>query len=131
MPHQEPHVDLTKIAFPSDRLTIKHLRNLYPKEFDEGRATNFCRRPAEELNAMLSYERGVATEAFETTMGRASPQSQNEYAQDREDVAEFLVQYGLASGPHQAEQMIRDIESQAVAQAKAFGPPPPTQGRSG
>lgn len=125
VPDQDPQLDLTKIAFPTDRLSIKELRKLYPAEFDAEALTQFNHRPAAELNATFSVERAVAKAAFEATLGRASPQAQNEYAMDREELADSLVQYGLASGPHQAEQLIRNIEAQAVAQAKAFGPLPP------
>jgi hypothetical protein len=141
MPDQEPQLDLTKIAFPTDRLSIKDLRRLLPDGFDrlgfggEPERVHYFQMGSkyggEELRWMLNAERAVASWAFNAALGRASSEVMTSHPMEvREMLAESFIEYRLASGPHQAEQMIRDIEVQASAQAKAFGLPQSTQVKS-
>jgi hypothetical protein len=126
MPDQELQLDLTKIAFPTDRLSIKDLRKRFPAEFDgaDERVQFSGTKLGDELEATLQLERDIARWTFEVALGKASSDWVKKYEIDpREDVAKALIDYGLASGPHHAAQQIRDIESQAISQAKAFGPP--------
>lgn len=126
MPGLEPEIDLAKINFPFDRLDIKSLRERFPDRFDRAdRLPNFFMRDrADHLNAELQLERDIAKWAFDKAMGRPPRGNNPDEEGVREWLAEGLVEYGLATGPHHAEQLIRDIEAQAAAQAKGFGPPP-------
>jgi len=131
MPNQKPQLDIAKIAFPTDRLSIKDLRKLFPAEFDgpDERVEFFgVGGRGQDLEAVLQLEREIARKTFEVALGRAPSDWAEKYEIDpREDVAKSLIEYGLASGPNQAEQMIREIEAQATAQAKALGLPSRTQ----
>ena len=138
MSDQQPQLDLPKIAFPTDRLSIQDLRKLFPHRFDK---LNQSGEPAmvqyfqdasssgsETLIWMLNREREIAGWAFNLALGRPAAQREDENNPEyqrsvKEEFAQSLIDYGLASGPHHAEQQIRDIEAQAIDQAKAFGPP--------
>lgn len=132
-------IDLTKIDFPSDGLTIKTLRRLHPDHFDT--EPEACHRLVEDvadranqgLMTMLHAERMVAEGAFLQARG---VQCHPAYLEDRQgftkDAADFYVHYGLASGPQHAQQLIRGIESQAAEQAQQHphkGPPTSPRGR--
>ena len=119
---ESPQIDLTKIAFPSDRLTIGTLRKHHPAELDSDNAPDFEKRSHSlraELGDMLFVERSIAQDAFNSALGRRDMVLGR--GQDRQDcldqVAGIYTRYGIASGQHHAEQLFRDIESQAVAQA--------------
>ena len=138
MSDSEPQLDLTKIAFPSDSLTVKKLREVLPQHFD-----NPSRGPHVEANgeweAMLSFERSVAKHAFDAARGKTISQfdamrgltlsqsiqrQHNELESYKEGLRELYVKYDLASGPHHVEQLIRDIETQAQNQARSQSAPP-------
>ncbi len=138
MSESEPQLDLTKIAFPSDSLTVKKLREVLPRYFD-----NPSRGPFVEANgeweAMLSFERWIAELAFDAARGETISQfdamrgltlsqsiqrRRNELESYKEDLQELYVKYGLASGPHHVEQLVRDIETQAQNQAQSQSSPP-------
>ena len=96
----EPHIDLLKIAFPTDNLTIKAIRQQFP-EIDGDRLYDF---DDIELPGMLSLERDLATAAFDAVLGRRTVDITVE---DRRMLGKVYVRYGLASGPHHAKQLIR------------------------
>jgi len=125
MSEQNPQLDLTKISFPTDRLSIKDLRNLFPEKFDmvDGRVQfSGFGRVGDDLEATLQLERHVARSVFDAAMGRASSIFMASDPLDaKEMLAQSFIEYRLASGPHHAEQLVRNIEEQAVDQAKAFG----------
>ena len=136
------YIDYTPIAFPSDNLTVGKLRKLYPDRFDvEGaghrdffsaNAWGDKKQPDEEwLAAMLSAERYLARHAFELACGKTSTcltQLGDTRDESAEELGQYYIHFGLASGPHHAEQLIRAFEAQAAAQGRApEGPVPPSQ----
>ena len=121
-----PQIDFTKIAFPSDSLTIGTLRKLHPADLDSQSKPDFTERShslGAELTDMLWVEREIAEAAFNRALGR--PTEGDRTGQDWQDcldqVAGIYTRYGIASGQHHAEQLFRDIETQAVAQARQHG----------
>jgi hypothetical protein len=143
----EPRLDLTKIAFPSDRLTIQNLRQLFPNKMD----IEFSDlKDLAKLDSMLRGERSFASLVYAAAKGppvidpsvAATPEFKKiaEYAKQHlpprmveppisetplyKGLIEDYVEFGLASGPHHAEQLLRDIESQARTQARSQDTPP-------
>jgi hypothetical protein len=126
-------IDFTTIIFPSDRLTVGRLRVAHRKAFDlpgAGRHTShgeqgpFRRMSIETaLGGMIDAERELARRAFKQTLGQST--SAEEAAYPRLELAEDLAAdyeaVGLAFGRHQFNELIREIESQAVAQARKSG----------
>jgi hypothetical protein len=116
-------IDLTKIEFPSDGMTIKQIRTLHPEQVDAKIDPSLFGGPHGSQDAdntvglLLFTERLVAKRAFDDTLARKSDElfTLTEYA---DDLAEMYMRHGIASGSHHAQQLIRHIESQAAAQAR-------------
>jgi hypothetical protein len=127
MPNPEPHVDLTKIDFPSDGISFKHLRRIHADLFDrqDGVSGFFDHLSATELEPLVSGERRLARHAFNAALGRQEPEPHGGWEEERQVLSEILVCYGLAGGPHQAEQLIRGFEQAAAEQAKKHTPTSP------
>jgi hypothetical protein len=127
-----PEIDLTKIEFPSDVMTIKAIRRLWPVAVDTGEKVDLFSRPVggragEMLSNMLTMERDLAKATFGLEFGR---EPNITYADDdvkllAEDLSKLYTRYGIADGPNSAKELIRNIESQAVAQARQHTPPRP------
>ena len=125
-------IEFTKIAFPSDRITLADLRRVHPKEFDTCGRNFFDRRklsrgsddwPQDVLSEMLSIERLIARLVF-VTARRGQPQASvlNSTWEDDEELIEALsgyyVRYGVAHDPQESLLLIRSIEQQAAKQAE-------------
>lgn len=134
MTDTEPTIDLTKIDFPTDRLTIKGLRKAYPQGFDvepppDSTLDRLLKRPLRRqsldnvLACTVDCERILADMAFKTA--RKQSVEDLDGSRDRETILETLggdyIRLGLARGEHEAEQMLREIEAQATAQAGYTG----------
>jgi hypothetical protein len=122
---ESPTIDLSGLDFPSDHLTVKALREAHRDQFDQDfNPTYFRQRWSPDsgertVGLMLYLERVLAASAFNQAVG-----GQNEVVTgfDRntfvEELTAFYVRYGLATGGHHAEQLIRGMESEAAAQAR-------------
>jgi hypothetical protein len=126
MPSFDRPIDLTTVDFPSDLLTIKALRGLFPDKLNLY-PSEFYDFDEIELPAMLEFERSLASRAFNAILGK-SPQGSlesGEAEEDREMLAAIYTRYGMASGPHHAEQLIRAFEQSAAEQARRHAPKSP------
>lgn len=120
-----PEIDLTRIEFPSDGMTIKDIRRIWPVAVDTGENVDLFSRPVggragEILFSMLTMERDLAKATYGLELGRKPDISyaDNDVKLLVEDLSEIYIRVGLGSGPHHAGQLIRSIESQAVSQAR-------------
>ncbi len=128
----QPQIDLDSLDYPSDSVTIKHLRRLFPREF---RAYNDPdpdpdHRPrlhfldpsdnGEEFMTMLHHERNLAVDAFHKALGRQDQDRKGWFA-TREELWEYLeelyTKFQIAQGPLHARQLLRDLENAAAEQA--------------
>jgi hypothetical protein len=140
MSDAQPNIDFTQIAFPSDKLTIKELRKSVPHSFDlpareryqrSDRKGFFKRESLENyLGGIINTERELAALAFYKALGQENPTYNDINLGPRWEAAEVLirdwVKVGLTTGKQHGEQLIRDVESQAVAQAQRYlGSTPP------
>jgi hypothetical protein len=116
----KPHIDLLKVGFPTDRLTIKAIRQRFPR-IDAGRLYDFDNI---ELPGMLSLERDLATAAFDAVLGRRTVAMSGE---EEEMLARVYARYGLASGPQHAGQLIRAFQKAAADQARQHLPDLPSR----
>jgi hypothetical protein len=128
-PKPQPHVDLMRIDFPSDRLTIKELRELFP-QIDSDELNDFDEI---ELPGLLSLERDLARAAFDEALGR-TPRQKGIFVrgigaveEDRQMLAATYLRYRLATGLHHAEQLIRAFEQAAAEMASQHMPNRPTR----
>ena len=137
MPDPVPQIDFTRIDFPTDRLTVKDLRRLKPECFDIQNAPTqhprvrtcgyFNRWSLDELEnqfgGLVAVERATADRAFHKVLGLEIPDHLGDpilEESDREEMENRFVPLGLAAGKHKVRLLIRDIEAQAIAQAKKY-----------
>jgi len=123
-----PIIDLERIDFPSDGLTIRTLRRTHIEDFDVHLTNSFFRNPDRwsadaTIGLMIFTERFLATDAFEAALGlpRTADLSPDDRKAHFEELEAFYIRYGLAEGPAAAREKIRGIERQAVEQARLVG----------
>ena len=118
----QPQIDLDRLDYPSDGLSLKHLRGLFPEEFRgyRVRESSFL-GPSDhgiELDTMLNFERLLAKRAFNQTLERPEGNDSFTPSQEvREHLQELYKQFMLAEGLYHAQQLIRDLERRATEQA--------------
>lgn len=114
-------LNFSDLTFPSDGLSIGILRKKHPSLFDEGFDDGDGAQPLFFFNAkhsednlanMLFGERLIATFAY--ALARSMEPPDCELSLFKNDLSKLYVRYGIASGPHHAEQLIRDIERQGA-----------------
>jgi hypothetical protein len=123
----DPDIDLTRFDFPTDKLTVKDLRRLFPGRLDHRDVSPddpFKDDSVyEKLAALIAEERGIATHVYDQARGRVS-----EFGLRGDDLKEAIkelgveyLKFGLASGPAQAREFARSVERQALRQAGRHG----------
>jgi hypothetical protein len=123
----DPDIDLTKFDFPTDKLTVKDLRRLYPGRLDNRSVTSIDQfregSVYEKLAALISEERILAIDIYDQASGKKRPFGLRgaDLKDALEELAEVYIRFGLASGPAQAEQLARSVKSQALRQAERHG----------
>jgi hypothetical protein len=125
MTEQNRWLDVRGIRFPSDRLTIATLRQSHPELFDADVVVNGAvaqprfffdaddgGHATDMVASMLYEERLIAALAFASETGRALSVTGIPLDELKDELAGQYLRYGLASGAHQAAELIRDIERQ-------------------
>jgi hypothetical protein len=122
-------LDFSGFKFPSDVLSIGTLRAKHPELFDKGFDGGENAQPqfffqakyAEAVLAnMLFCERLIAVCSYAKTRAMEGPEY--EVSDFKKDLTTLYMQYGLASGPHHANELIREIERQGEELAKQRRP---------
>jgi hypothetical protein len=115
-------INLSAIHFPSDSLTIGAVRKLHRDKFDgDVNPTFFHELPRSgadrSIGLMLFIERALARIAFDTALGEPLTEllTRDEFVGD---LAELYARYGIANGPHHAQQLVRTFEAEATSQAR-------------
>jgi hypothetical protein len=131
-----PPLDYSRMQFPTDQLTIAHLRKLYPADFDktpprevdaevtffnaltpEGHVSN-----GSHLASILREERTFATIMYDIALNR-SPWTPAQQASHIQRMIRFLatnyIKIGLAKGEHHALALLGAVATAAEGQAKA------------
>ncbi len=140
MTDQKLAIDLTKIAFPSDAISIRNLRQLFPGEFDG--IEDIASMPFQDrdegvagwINQILFGERDLAAKAYAEVKARATVTNwapHSDWKEERQAQMDELValyqEAGLATGPHQAKQIIERFLLAAAGQARQHFPHTPPQ----
>jgi hypothetical protein len=103
------HLDFKRLATPGKGLTLGRLYELY------GRIAEI----KEVAGTILALESLVADTTYQWARGREKPtRFVKEHEEDITNLKNLYIETGLAAGPHHAEQLIREIENQARAQAR-------------
>lgn len=121
MPDPVPNLDLTQITFPTDNITVRDIRqDWYRKSASATGSTSLLRT----LEDLLETERELVEHAFYAALGVKLPGHVHRGIGGADGAREALeasyVEFGLAAGEHVAEKLIRDLESQAAAQARGI-----------
>src|SRR5207244_2020081 len=123
----EPVLDFSQIRFPSDRVTVADLRRLWPWAFDQYRPPEPGHRGdikrggdlSTTLGCLLDCERIYADLVFRQALGMPRADGGIPMPEGADiELAEVYESYGWARGEHEAREMVRDIESQVLAQAQ-------------
>jgi hypothetical protein len=132
MSESEPKIDFTKIVFPSDKVTVKMVRQAWPGAIDVDRSEPLGRAPHRVYlrhsldnvlgDDLIDPERMLAERAFKVARGQSVTNDQRISNKNEliDTVAHSYVRYGLARGKNEAKAMIRQIELQAEAQARQY-----------
>ena len=128
-----PKIDFKKIEFPTDKITVKGLRQVYPLGFDEWiedrtlGSVDEARdgSPRLSLDAaigdLMDYEREFAEQAFLQALGvPVRPGREYSHQNVVDTFGKQYIELGLASGDHQVSELVRNVERQAVAQANHY-----------
>ncbi len=116
-----PHIDFSRLVYPTDRLTIGQLRVVEPDLFARDDVLEFEKtwNDAEPMAGLL-LEREIAHKAFAAALGLPEPHDRESRDELVEMLGGFYGRFGLSSGPKHTAELVRSIESQAVDQAKQF-----------
>jgi hypothetical protein len=124
-------LDFSDIRFPSDGLSIAALRKAHAPDFDHGcvlvgndaqprffLSANNDLDSRHSVGILLFNERIVAAAGFCAVTG-----IQLNYGSTlldlRDNLANLYIQYGLAAGHHEAEQLVRTVDKQGRSLALA------------
>jgi len=101
--------DHSRITSPAREMTLGHLYNLLDRQLlgaDFGSIAH----------TLMSCESEIASYAYQAAAGFHLEADDHKFRQKcKDDLTRLYIDLGLA-GPHQAAEIIRDIEAQAIAQ---------------
>ncbi|GIW86411.1 MAG: hypothetical protein KatS3mg108_0735 [Isosphaeraceae bacterium] len=138
MPNNQPRpeIDLSKIKYPSDRVTLKQLRTLAEDDlglYFKQEGTDIGNMTIREQNhAKLGFAKALGDPAmiekaiFDLVGDHWDEEQDGKYSDAKglgkavEMLTEYYIRYGVAEGPISAKQAIRRIEKQGAEQAKQF-----------
>lgn len=127
-----PSFQSSVINFPSDSLSVKRLRLVFPSLFDNGSALSngvsafFSPEPGakhlQDLNDIINYERTVAEFGFYDEVDPFPSDTLDERCKQVRDEARdglemLYLQFKLADSPESARFLISHVEEQARQQA--------------
>ena len=113
--------DVTKLDFPSDKLTIADLRRAYPVDFE----FKWSAKSPDELRfhnnlvPALYFERELAARAYAKAAGLPTPKASKGFSRKElyEGLADDYLALGATFGRHQIDAMLQRLERQAAGQA--------------
>jgi hypothetical protein len=117
-----PSLDVSKVSFPTDQLTIAKLRQVNPGLF-QGDVITDKRLLDSEVLATLQSEMILAQKAFAATLKIPDPHPWEDSRNSMRLLDEEYRRYGLSAGHQQTRQLIRGFLDAAVKQAKSLRGP--------
>lgn len=118
----EPGFDARHIAFPLDRVTWGEIRCAAINADGElRRAITLQELPSgEEVVSAHTFELELAVSAFHEGLGQGPVMSKAQRRQTIELIEDVYMQYGLSTGRHQTEELVRAFTDAARAQGAAM-----------
>lgn len=132
-PEGSASLDLRKVEFPSDALSIKRLRQLFPQDFDrdepweDGSCVFFspgsprCDQQLEQLNTLLMLERIVVQAAFHLQRGKEEsfdPNQLKDIKDYKQRLEHHYQEFKLADSPETARLLVQEVEDEGIRQAR-------------
>jgi hypothetical protein len=114
-----PILDLAKIDFPTDAVTLGQLRRRKPELLTRDGLTEADLRDL-EIAGTIDAEITLAEKAFLKTLGQPYPDPGDTRGVLFRMLNQDYCELGLSTGPNQTRQLMRAIESAAVEQAKGI-----------
>lgn len=112
-------LDLSKINYPSDLLTIKAVRSIGSDIFATDSPLEIERNfGLSDLASLLHWERALATLSYNSQQS-ITPTNEHGHSLSelRSMLAEQYAVHGICSGQNHANELVKSIESQARSQA--------------
>lgn len=119
VPDSEFTPDLSKVNFPSDRITVKDMRRAQPSLLFSDRELLRFDRQLMHIEAIdtARVEHILARKAWAKALDLPDPHASHE----RLDLISFLDEgyqrYGISSGPKATLELVRQFESEAAQEA--------------
>jgi hypothetical protein len=120
--NDHPRLDRSKIAFPSDAISLGTMRRVRPLEFERESLDAASATDIEAL-AVFRTETLLAEKAFAAELGLPDPSPLFSRREMLDILQDAYVRYGICTGRQHARLSIREIESAAVEQARDGGMP--------
>lgn len=113
-----PPLDVTKIDFPSDKVTVGQMRRLQPESFTQA---NFVKLRGDEIPIVsaMCLEEMLAQKAYASAAGLPDPYPDDDRLESIRWLYDEYAQYGLSSGVKHTRELVRGFEKAAVQLAKA------------
>lgn len=104
-----PKVNVTELSFPSDRVCFGFIRLSGNKQLTEN--------VQGEYEAAIHIETMIAEKVFAKRIGKNDPHPDSPIAVLADGMQDFYQAFGIASGRHQAKQLLRAFIADVTAQA--------------
>jgi hypothetical protein len=131
-PDETLRIDFAVIEFPSDALSVKRLRTIFPEKFENGLLTDGFgsffspiddRTPSHlvRLNDLLSAERTLADYAFYDAIDPYPSETLDEECrwcadEARKELEQLYQEFKLADSPETARLLIQHVEESGKGQ---------------
>jgi hypothetical protein len=130
MTESKPEIDFSRISFPSDKITLQHVREMQRAGYDLFHLDDDLNilREREEDFARLGFARRLGdAEAIATALDELiywreeTPCDEAQEVQKQVDIlTREYVRFGVPDGPETARQLVRRLEAAGAKQAQAF-----------
>jgi len=133
MTKAKPTINYDEIEFPTDNITIKHLRSLKPRD---DILCHDLEQKACEIGEMQVHEKDLALLGFVTEVGdpkqiaRVVQEQTGDFLDDevptpeavlqecRNILAKKYIEFGIADGPETAKMLVAKMEAMGAEQAR-------------
>jgi len=126
-------VDYRRLQFPSDKLTVRDIRDHEPERIDID-SPQLSTDDSHSIENLLFLERSIAWSSFAVALGRGAAYldvaSYGGTKEFEDELVNVYMFYRLASTSHDAKELIKVIKDQARAQARETQGLDPNDGRT-
>jgi hypothetical protein len=115
----EPRLDVSKIPFPGDSVTLGDMRAEQPREFGNPDCRHWHMDQVEAMH-MLFDQVILAEKAYAKAIGRPDPHPDTSRQWLYSRLNSDYKKYGISKGVQTTRVLLRGVEAAAEAQAKEY-----------